>query len=457
MNNTIRKIAFILVAVMVCFSLLTACGQATETAPKEPTAQGSDATDKDASGDTEEAPKEKVTIKFWKYQDENEQATIEALVEKFNSESETTIVEFESYPWEQYNGEKITASIAGGVGPDVFWLSAGDFIKYVANELVLPINDAFTDDLKQDFLPASLKAVTVGENIYGVPHEMGVQGIIYDKNLFEAEGINPPESWDELLTVARQLKADSRWGLIIPTDPGVFQNFIWYSWLWSAGGDVLDEGWTKARINEPEGVAALELCGTLVKEGLASPKGGAPFDADVAQGKAAMASLGHWVSDNFTQNYPDFEMGVAPVPPREKGGKSTVAYGGWFSVVNASTKYPEEAKEFAVWLFGKDTQNAVDLLTPPGTYLSPRKSVMEAVQQTEYYQQFPHPLFIEKIWPNTRPEPAYPPEIVTAVTEALQQVMFGGVDAQQAADEAAEKINAFLESDEGAKIREMLN
>jgi multiple sugar transport system substrate-binding protein len=443
-----KSIVSIIVAVLLCGLMMTACAQKGGDT-QEPAQNGSDVTEPTP------AP-EKVTIKFWKYQDENEQATIEALVDKFNSESTTTNVVFEAYPWEQYTGEKITSSIAGGVGPDVFWLSAGDFIKYVANDLLLPLNDAFLPEYQEDFLPNSLKAVSVGDNIYGVPHEMGVSSLIYDKKLFDEKGIEPPKDWDELLTIARELKTDTRWGLIIPTNPDVFQNFIWYSWLWSAGGEVLDEGWTKARINEPEGVAALQLWGTLIEEGLASPKGGAAFDADVAQGKAAMASLGHWVADNFTQNYPDFELGVAPIPPREAGGKSLAAYGGWFSVVNAATEHPDEAKEFAVWLFGKDPENAIELLKPPGTYLSPRKSVMEAVQQTEYYQQYPHPLFIESIWPNTRPEPAYPPEIVTAVTEALQEVMFGGVSAQDAADHAAQKINDYLATPDAQKIREML-
>jgi multiple sugar transport system substrate-binding protein len=162
------------------------------------------------------------------------------------------------------------------------------------------------------------------------------------------------------------------------------------------------------------------------------------------------------VVDNFKANYPDFQMGVAPLPAAAPGKPSIAAYGGWWSVVNKDSKHPEAAKQFAVWLFGDDPQNAVDLLTPPGTYLSPRKSVMEIVKNTEYYRQDPHPQFIEEIWPNTRPEPAYPPEIVQAVTDALQAVMFGGQSGRAAADAAAAKINAYLKSTDGDKIRQIL-
>jgi multiple sugar transport system substrate-binding protein len=398
----------------------------------------------------------KTTIKFWKYQDENEQKTMEMLIERFNAQSTTTKVELQVFPFDQYLGEKLISSLAGGTGPDVFWLSAGDFLKYAMNDLISPLNDVFVKDLQADFLPNSLKAVSVGSNIYGIPHEMGVQSLIYDAKLFEDNHIAPPQTWDELIAAATKLKTSTRYGIILPTNPDVFENFIWYSYLWSAGGDVINADWTKARINEPEGIKALKLWGDLVKSGLASPKGGAPFDADVAQGKAAMAMLGHWVVDNFKQTYPKFRMGIAPVPPAVKGGKSVAAYGGWFTVVNSQSKHPKEAKEFAVWLFGKESVNAVDLLMAPGTYLSPRKSVMSQVQGTEYYRQWPHTTFIKDIWPNTRPEPAYPPVVVSAVTDALQEVMFGSTSAADAANKAAKKINEYLAGPEGDQIRKLL-
>lgn len=449
-KKTIRKSVSLVLALSMMLAALAGC-----SGNENPPSSGDASSGETSSASAPEA-QDKVTIKFWKYQDENEQETLTKLVDKFNAESETTVVEFETFPWEQYVGEKLIANIASGTGPDVFWLSAGDFLKFVLNDLLLPLNDTFTQELRDDYLPISMKAVSVGDNIYGVPHEMGVPSLIYDKKFFEENNITPPETWDELLSIAREYKTDDRWGVILPTAPDVFENYIWYSYLWSAGGDVIDENWTKARINEPEGVAALDLWGTLVKEGLASPKGGASFDADVAQGKAVMAMLGEWVADNFSENYPDFEFGVAKIPTPEKGMESVGAYGGWFSVVNAQTEHPQEAKEFAVWLFGKDKENAVELMMPPGTYLSPRKSVMDEITETEYYSKEPHITYINDIWPNTRPEPAYPPEIVTAVTDALQEVMFGNSTAQEAADKAAETINAYLDSADGQKMRELV-
>lgn len=75
----------------------------------------------------------------------------------------------------------------------MFWLSASDFLKFVLNDLLLPLNDTFTQELRDDYLPISMKVVSVGDNIYGVPHEMGVPSLIYDKKFFEENNITPPE------------------------------------------------------------------------------------------------------------------------------------------------------------------------------------------------------------------------------------------------------------------------
>ena len=79
---------------------------------KENPPSSGDASSKEISSASAPEAQDKVTIKFWKYQDENEQETLTKLVDKFNAESETTVVEFETFPWEQYVGEKLIANIA---------------------------------------------------------------------------------------------------------------------------------------------------------------------------------------------------------------------------------------------------------------------------------------------------------------------------------------------------------
>lgn len=394
-----------------------------------------------------------VTLKFWKYQDPVQQPVLDELIAKYNKEHSDVKVELETFPFDQYLAEKVTTSLSTGNGPDVFWVSAATVLNFAPQGLLLPLQDTFTDDLRKDFLPQSLDSITFGEDIYGVPHEMGVQGLLYDKKLLADEKVQPPATWDDLVSVSGKIVAESRSGTLLPTSPDVFQNFMWWPFLWQGGGSVVSDDFSEATIDEPAGVAALDLWRTLYTDGLAAPKSSGAFGDELGQGKAGMAALGMWAVSNLSKNYPTVQVGAAPLPIPD-GGEQSAAFGGWYTAVSAASKHSKEAKDFAVWLFGQDKENAVKLVTAMTT-LSPRISVTEELRNDPTFQKEPLSGFFD-IWESARPEPAYPPEINQAVTDALQAVMFGGKSAQDAADAAAKTINSYLDSPAASKIRDML-
>jgi multiple sugar transport system substrate-binding protein len=118
-------------------------------------------------------------------------------------------------------------------------------------------------------------------------------------------------------------------------------------------------------------------------------------------------------------------------------------YGGWTVMVYSGTKYPDEAAEFAINMFGAESNaRATAWGTKYNTKLSPRASVV--TDNPDFYANFPHDVFSQEIFPIARPEPSYPPEIAQAVWEALQDVMFADVSGKDAAAAMAEKIDAYL-------------
>jgi multiple sugar transport system substrate-binding protein len=112
-------------------------------------------------------------------------------------------------------------------------------------------------------------------------------------------------------------------------------------------------------------------------------------------------------------------------------------------MVYAGTEHPDEAAEFAINMFGaEDNARAAAWTIEYNTKLSPRQSVLE--DNADFYAEFPYNVFANEIFPTARPEPSFPPEIAQAVWEALQDVMFAGVDADDAVVAWAEKIDAYL-------------
>lgn len=388
-------------------------------------------------------------LKFWTFEYAPEVAELlNQYVADWNASHDVQF-EYQSFPWAQYTGEILTTGIATGEAPDVFFISPGDWRRYAASGLALPLNDYFPDYLRDDLLPAALNAVTLDGNIYSVPFEMEPVVLWYNKAMFEEAGLQPPTSWDELKSTAEALTTPERFGILIPTNPDYYQNFVWYPFLWMAGGEVVNEDFTAAAINSEGGAQAVQLWGDLVTSGVAATTstGNDPVDERFPTERAAMFVSGYWVYGWIQTNYPDFldNLGVALIPPPNAGDANATVYGGWTVMAYANTECPEVAAEFAINLFGaEDLERNVQWNTVLNTKLSPRASLREAAP--EFYAEFPHDFFVNDVFPVARPEPSFPPEIARAVWEMLQEAMFGGASGVDATNAAAEKINSYFEA-----------
>lgn len=389
-------------------------------------------------------------LKFWTFEyAPNVVTLLNDYVDQWNQTHDVK-VEYQSFPWAQYTGEILTTGIATGEAPDVFFISPGDWRRYAEGGLALPLDDFFPEYLKTDLLPASLDAVTLNGHIYSIPFEMEPVVLWYNKAMFDEAGVQPPKSWEELIATAQKLTTEDRFGILIPTNPDYYQNFVWYPFLWMAGGDVVDKGFTKATIDSPAGAQALQLWGDLVnkyKVAASTSTGNDPTDERFPTGRAAMFVSGYWVYGWIQASYPDFvkDLGVALIPPPNAGDANKTVYGGWTTMVYGKTKCPKEAAEFALGLFGApELDRNIQWSTVLNTKLSPRASLKEAA--ADFYKTFPHDFFVNEVFPVSQPEPAYPPEIARAVWEGLQDTMFNGVSGEDAAKAMADKINAYLET-----------
>lgn len=308
------------------------------------------------------------------------------------------------------------------------------------------MSEKFSESSIDDILPAAWDAVTLDGHIYSIPFEMGPVAMWYNKTILEEEGIAVPTTWEELMAAAEALTTEDRYGVFIPPSPGVFENFIFYPFLWGSGGEIVNTDFTESLANSPETARALDLWATFVKQGWApnSSGSGDPSDDHFPNGQVAIMMAGYYLWGNLLTNYPDFieHVGVAPIPAPE-GHDPVTVYGGWTVMVNATTEHPEEACDFAVNMFGaEDPARAIAWNTQYNTKLSVRASVIDALP--EFYENFPHNIFAYELYPIARPEPAYPPQIATAVYEAIQTTMFGGMSGEEAAAMLADRVNAFI-------------
>ena len=401
-----------------------------------------------ACGGDDKSAGGKTTLEFWKFVAENDDPVIRDAVKRWNAAHPNVQVKFQTFPPEQYSGTKLTTAFAAGKGPDIFWISPGQFINYVNNGVATPVDDIVD---KSAYNPASVAAVSVDGKMYALPFEQEPVALYYRKDIFSKAGIQPPATWDDLLAAAQELTGGKQKGIVIEPSPGPYQNFTWYPFLWSAGAEVVDAESKASALRTPQAASAFDLWGKLVRQGYAPSKVSA-LTADIGplgRGETAMQVCGFWAIAQMKANYAKVDYGIVPIPI-PAGGKQVTVYGGWTQMISAKSGGIEQAKEFTKWLWTQDKEFPQQWACRHNSKFSPNPSINQ--QCDDVFSKPPYSVFKDQILPTARAEPRYPDQVVKAVGDGLQAAMFSGKSGEEAAALAAGKIDSYLSSYRGAPL-----
>ena len=127
-----------------------------------------------------------------------------AIFEKANPS--ITINSVYNYPCEA--PATFTAMLRAGNEPNIFYSYFTDLPQILlAGQAadITPYVNTKTVPTLDDIVPASMKAVTAGSTIYGLPTSNYTQGLIYNRALFSQAGLNPndpPTTWAQVETDA---------------------------------------------------------------------------------------------------------------------------------------------------------------------------------------------------------------------------------------------------------------
>ncbi|UUE21221.1 ABC transporter substrate-binding protein [Microbacterium sp. J1-1] len=111
------------------------------------------------------------------------------------------------YEWE---GPTFAVQLAGGSLPDVFTVPFTDSKTLLENGQLMDVTDAIEElGYTDKFNPIVLDGVTGSDGkIYGFPRQAYAAALHYNRDLFEAAGLdpdNPPQTWDEIRTAAKAI------------------------------------------------------------------------------------------------------------------------------------------------------------------------------------------------------------------------------------------------------------
>jgi multiple sugar transport system substrate-binding protein len=267
-------------------------------------------------------------------------------------------VSLEFLPWDQV-WQKLQLAYASGDIYDVyFWdvQAYGHYTRDLIMNLQPMIDEAGALDPAEYpvelFEPWRLD----GENLYAMPENFQTVALYYNKELFDAEGLDyPTDQWtyDDYIAAATALtKRDgdrvNQWGV------NLGNLAIWWGMQtvsWAKDDAFFDKQIepTKAQFSNPTNVETLDFVRSLVHDHQVGPKPSvATQSSDVtgfSSGRVGMVIDGSWSISGFAEL--PFEWGIAPIPLVE--GKRVVPYwmGGW--VIAKDSEVAEAAFEWARW------------------------------------------------------------------------------------------------------------
>lgn len=365
-----------------------------------------------------------------------------SLIEDFEKEHPEIKVELEMS--DDFD-TKLSTEYAAGNAPDVMY----DFLKAQGTRVELGQYADLGDYVEEwedwdDFLDNPKALGSLGGAQYGIPVYADARILLYNKDLFEAAGLDPntpPTNWEELKADHEALiKRDeageiTQVGLSIPTTGAQLVNFL--STFAEANGltNLVDEETDEILFNTDAGIEALQFLYDLYTEGgFVWDSGDVTLDPFLTE-KAALSVTTTGAYHTAVES--GINVGVAAPVIKEK--QATFCGMHFFYISSDSNK------QDAAWEFIKYAEQADkmwDRYEQMG-FIPLRKSLEE--QYTVAEPEAGEALFASVAAGAGTPRVSYANIFQSLVNEAYEKVFLGTASVEDALNDAASQLQVEIE------------
>lgn len=382
-----------------------------------------------------------------------QEAVTNNIVEAFNKANDGKYkVEFEAADTETHS-KNMKLKAEDGTLPQIFWIEGSEAAEYSEAGVLMDMTEFLDENPDIKTALGGMDAAFKDDNgQYGLPYQCNVQGIFYNKELFDkAKAAYPTDAttYDEFIEIIKKLKDSGVTPLAIGSKNSAFAMWEFNEFLARYGwedniGNILDG---KDKFNNKELLACFEKLRGL-KDANAFPENMATieyFDAKQLfnEGQAAMFGTGQWDCAEFDTNIGDkigFWWGprftdtqsnqdiVMKVPSAPIGISAAVA---------DDEKLKEGVYEFLKFYYGEDAAK----ISYEGSIFPATSYEGLAASDSQYSMN----TMIEALangWGS--PQAAPDLTVSSAVQEALYDGIFGVLQGTYQPADALDKIDAAL-------------
>lgn len=292
---------------------------------------------------------EKTQVRLGTWAAVEEANELQAVIDEVNAAAEDFEIVSEPQPADYYT--KLQTTIAGGTGPDLFWLSQEFVAGYADLGAILDISDMLeADDTPAadlaDYFEPILKTAQYDGRTFGLPWISQPVMLYYNVKMFADAGIDPPdESWD-------WAKFQETAAALTDAEAGVYGTSFnsWppiHMFIWQAGGETITPELDACPIDTPEAIEGAQFYADIIYK----PEYAAPESAIAEQGFGEMMKAGKigmfygGATDDLDYAYKkdpanaEIAMALVPTGPQDRTTFAWTAS----TVINADTENPDIA------------------------------------------------------------------------------------------------------------------
>ncbi|WP_019155673.1 ABC transporter substrate-binding protein [Robertmurraya massiliosenegalensis] len=435
-----KKLSLITI-IMLLISLLAACssGGSSNSASTE---------DNTGGANHEEA----VEIEFWYGLGSVAGETMESIIADFNASQDEVVVKGIQQADYSETWQKVQAAIAAKNAPAVFIADVGIANAYGGEEGILQSLDEYMDAAdfnKEDLLPVFTEPNIVDGKTYALPAYGTTQIMYFNKNVFEAAGVNPDDafaSWEKLAESSKviQENSDAEFGHMIMWGSGNLVDLAL-----SNGGQMVSNDGKEVVINSPEWVEAWEFARKNIHEektmGLISGGQGWEYWYKTID-QVMNGNAGGYTGSSGDRGDLDFSFIDAREQPGLSGNIGKPMAGALSMLIPKGKEQAEKDAAFKWMQYFTSPEVQAQWSMKIG-YIPVRESTMEVAEYKKHVEENPYAGIPYKQALHASPSFIDPTggKITDALTIAADKVELQNVPAKEALDEAQEVAQDALD------------
>lgn len=379
----------------------------------------------------------------WMVGDDKVTQVLTPAVQAFKLGHPGVAVEVRDVPWADAMS-KYSAALASRTGPDLITGGTSFGIDLGAKGALIDLNQRAPDLVKlltRYAVPGALRSVRRPDGVmHAAPFDMHLQLQFYRTDLLA----KAPRTYDEFDAAVRQLQAKGARGYAQQWGNTNWLGFFPY--LLQSGGALYDAQCTKALVDSPEAVRALNYYASVYRELKASTDTWPDADGGLESGATPLIQSGTWQLSalDITRRKIIGRWAAAPLPVGPTG-RNTAFVGGTVLGVTTFSPHVDLALDFMRTVYRADvTRQMMAAAMVVGQVWLPggRADQLDALPLAPAHKQA---LLTQLKDTEGPPNCAGWQRLSESLTRAVQRVVLADGDAQQELSKAALKMNRALQ------------